>query len=123
MRKNLLLAVAAAFLCASSVASAADLAEGAKIFKRCHVCHSLKPGKRKVGPSLFGVIGRKAGTSEGYHYSTAMRHSGLTWNEATLDTYLANPRKVVKGTRMAFPGLKKEQDRQDVIAYIKEKSK
>ena len=99
-----------------------DAAAGEKVYKKCKACHSLEEGKNKVGPSLYGVIGRAAGTVEGYKYSTALMDSGLTWDDATLDKYLEKPKELVPKTKMAFPGLKKEADRQDVIAYLKEAS-
>ena len=76
-----------------------------------------------MGPSLHGLFGRKAGTAPGYHYSSAMKNSGIVWNEKSLETYLVNPRKVVKGTKMVFPGLKKAEQRADVIAYLKQATK
>ena len=73
-----------------------------------------------MGPSLHGVFGRTAGTEEGFKYSDAMKESGIVWSEETLDVYLTKPKDMVPGTRMAFPGLKDEQDRADIIAYLKE---
>ncbi len=99
--------------------AAGDPAQGEKVFNKCKVCHSVEDHKNKIGPYLNGVVGRKAGTAEGYNYSEAMKNSGLTWDEATLDKYLADPKGVVPHTKMAFVGLKKEEDRQDVIAYLK----
>lgn len=96
-----------------------DAAAGEKVFNKCKACHSLEEGKNKVGPSLHGVIGRKAAGIDGFKYSKAMQDSGLTWDEATLHKYLENPRGLVPGTRMAFAGLKKEDDIEDVLAYIK----
>lgn len=96
-----------------------DAAAGEKVFNKCKACHSLEEGKNKVGPSLHGVIGRKAASLDGFKYSKAMQESGLTWDEATLHKYLENPRAMVPGTRMAFAGLKKEADINNVIAYIK----
>jgi cytochrome c len=123
MRKNLLLAVGAAFLFGSGAASAADPEAGAKVFKKCAACHTLEQGKKKVGPSLFGIIGRKAGGMEGFNYSKQMRESGVTWDEATLNKYLEDPKGYIKGNRMSFAGLKKPADREDVIAYLKENAK
>ncbi len=99
-----------------------DSAKGEKIFKKCAACHSIEAGKNKVGPSLHGVVGRPAGSVEGFKYSDAMKESGIVWDEATLDSFLTKPKDVVPKTRMAFPGLKDEQDRQDVIAYLKQES-
>lgn len=97
-----------------------DPTKGEKVYKKCKTCHSLEAGKNKVGPHLNGVIGREAGAVEGFKYSSAMADSGLVWDEETLDLFLAKPKEVVPKTKMAFPGLKKETDRQDVIAYMKE---
>ena len=106
-------------LAAPHFAWAGDVEAGKTDFKKCALCHTTEAGKNKVGPSLAGVVGRKAGTAEGYNYSDAMKNSGLTWDEATLNTYLTGPKKLVPGTKMAFPGLPNEQDRLDVIAYLK----
>jgi cytochrome c len=108
---------------AAPARAAGDSAKGEKIFKKCATCHSVEPGKKKIGPSLHGVIGRTAGAAEGYGYSKAMAAyggSGVVWGEDTLEVYLEAPRNVVKGTKMAFPGLKKAEDRADVIAYLKQ---
>jgi cytochrome c len=100
-------------------AMAQDVAAGEKQFAVCKACHQIGPNaKNGVGPELNGVVGRKAGSVAGYNYSTANKNSGLTWDEATLDKYLANPQEVVKGTKMIFPGIKDEEKRKDVIAYL-----
>ena len=93
-----------------------------KVFKRCAVCHKIGEGaKNGAGPSLEGVIGRTAGTEEGFSYSKPMveaGQAGLVWNDETLFEYLADPKAMVKGTKMVFAGLKSEEDRHAVIAYI-----
>jgi cytochrome c len=100
-------------------AQAASVAAGKRVFRqRCAICHSDEKGENKIGPSLFGVIGRKAGTEAGYSYSAANEKSGLTWDEATLDRYLQNPRKVIPGTKMSFPGMPNATQRADVIAFL-----
>jgi cytochrome c len=109
-------------LAAAAAHADGDAAKGKKVFAKCMACHTLEAGKNKVGPSLHGIIGRKAGSVEGFSYSDAMKNSGLTWDEATLDTYLTNPKKEVAGNKMAFPGLPKPEDRANVIAYLKEAS-
>lgn len=112
--------IAAAFAAIAAPALAdGDAEAGKKIFNRCKACHTLAEGKNRVGPSLHGVVGRPAGSLPGFKYSKAMKESGLTWNEDTLKKFLASPKKLVPGTRMTFPGLKKEQDIEDVIAYLK----
>lgn len=118
--KTLTLAAAAAVVLSAGAAKAeGDAAAGESLFKkRCAVCHSVEAGQNKVGPSLAGVVGAQAGHVGDFKYSKPMMDSGLTWDEGTLDSYLADPRGTVKGTKMAFPGLKKEQERADVIAYL-----
>ncbi|GGI76593.1 hypothetical protein GCM10007973_11870 [Polymorphobacter multimanifer] len=96
-----------------------DAANGEKVFGQCRACHVTDPGVNRVGPSLHGVIGRTAGSIEGFKYSPANKNSGLVWSEEQLFTYLEAPQKTIPGTYMAFAGLKKPQDRADVIAYLK----
>jgi len=104
---------------ASTSAFAADPAAGEKVFKsQCSICHSTAVGKNLIGPSLFDIVGRKAGTIEGFHYSAANKTSGLTWDEATLDKYLANPKAIVPGTIMTYQGLKNDDQRADLVAYL-----
>jgi cytochrome c len=95
-----------------------DATAGQTVFHKCAICHSVVEGQNHIGPSLFGVVGRKAGTEAGYNYSEAMKNFGKTWDAATLDTYLTHPRDVVPGTKMTFAGLADEQDRANVIAYL-----
>ena len=97
-----------------------DPATGQRLFRsQCGVCHSPQPGRNVIGPSLFGVVGRHSGSIGDFHYSSANRQSGLTWDPATLDRYLAAPQQVVPGTLMSFPGLKDPDQRLAVIAYLK----
>ena len=97
-----------------------DAAEGKKVFKKCAVCHSVEPAENKVGPSLAGVVGRPAASVEGFKYSDAMKASGIVWTEDKLDAYLVSPKEVVPDGKMKFAGLKKEDDRRNVIEYLKQ---
>jgi len=99
-------------------APAGDPAAGEKTFNQCKVCHTNEAGKNKVGPSLFGVVGRPSGTAPGFAYSPAMKGAGVTWTPENIDKYLSDPKAMVPGNKMAFPGLKNEQDRRNVIAYL-----
>ena len=99
-------------------AAAADVEAGKTAFKKCALCHTTETGKNKVGPSLFGVVGRKSASVDGYNYSEAMKKFDHTWDPQTLDAYLADPRAVVPGTKMIYPGIKDKAERDDVIAYI-----
>ena len=116
-------AVFSVFLVLGS-AQAGDIAKGEKTFKKCAACHLVDKEKNKTGPHLVNLFGREAGSLESYKkYSKAIKTSGIVWNEETLDAYLENPKAYVKGTRMAFAGLRKEEDRANVIAYLKSYSK
>jgi cytochrome c len=102
-------------------AAAQDAAKGEKDFIVCRACHQVGPtAKNAVGPVLNGVVGRKAGTYAGYQYSEANRDSGLVWTPEELNTYLTDPQKVIPHTKMIFPGLKDQQKRDDVIAFLKQ---
>lgn len=98
----------------------ADVAAGAKVFKKCASCHSEKQGGgNKVGPNLFGIVGRKVGTAAGFSYSPAITSKGGNWTVENLDKWLAKPKDYIPGTKMGFAGLKKDKDRANVIAYLK----
>lgn len=95
-----------------------DAAAGEAAYGQCRVCHMVEEGKNGVGPSLHGIIGREAGSIEGFRYSDANANSGVTWTPEAMFDFLENPRKFMPGTRMAFPGLKDPQARADLIAYL-----
>jgi cytochrome c len=100
-------------------AKAADPSAGKSVFSStCSICHSAQPGKNMVGPSLFGLVGRKTGSVPGFHYSPANQGADLTWDEATLNRYLQAPRAVIPGTTMTYGGMKDDTKRADLIAYL-----
>jgi cytochrome c len=103
---------------ATSAASAADADHGKAVFQNCAACHTDKPGA--IGPSLRGVVGRKSGSVDGFHYSDAMKRANLTWDEANLRNYLKDPQAKVKGNRMPFGGVNNPKDLDDLIAYLKD---
>lgn len=107
-------------------ASAQDAAAGQRVYNQCRACHTIEQGGRNaVGPNLHGVVGRKAGAVEGFRYSASMKEKaegGLTWTEENLRAYLANPKSVVPAGSMSYPGLKNEQQMNDLIAYLKQNS-
>lgn len=109
--------VAAAALVASANAMAQDAAAGEKAFGKCKACHTVT-GKNTVGPALNGVVGRAAGTANGFKYSDAMKGSGITWTAETIDKYLADPKGFVPKNKMVFPGIKDAAERANVIAYL-----
>ena len=104
----------------SGIAQAGDIEKGKKVFKKCAACHLVDKEKNKTGPHLVNVFGREAGSLESYtKYSKAIKASGIIWDEESLDGFLTKPKAYLKGTRMAYAGLKKEADRANVIAYLK----
>lgn len=114
-------AFATAALMSAPVLAAGDAANGEKVFRKCKACHAVEEGKNKVGPSLYNIVDNAVGQVDGFKYSKAMAaygEGGAVWDAATLDAYLEAPRKAVKGTKMAFAGLRKAEDRADVIAYL-----
>ncbi|KAM0719518.1 hypothetical protein Q7P37_003648 [Cladosporium fusiforme] len=101
-----------------------DIKKGANLFKtRCAQCHTLKAGEgNKIGPELHGVFGRQSGQVEGFSYTDANKQKGVHWDENTLFEYLENPKKYIPGTKMAFGGLKKAKDRNDLISFLKKET-
>ena len=100
-----------------------DLAHGEKVFKKCSACHMIAAdGKNKIGPNLWGVIGRKAGAISDYNYSKAMVAYAKEWTYEEMNAYLIKPQAYIKGTKMAFAGLRKEKDRASVILFMNSKS-
>ncbi|MCJ8307723.1 MAG: c-type cytochrome [Rhizobiaceae bacterium] len=113
-------AAALASLMALSTPALAEgnIKAGKKIIKKCKACHDVKEGKNKVGPSLYNIVGATAGKVEGFKYSKAMAESGLVWDDANLRAFVTKPKELVPGNRMAFAGLKKEKQIDDLIAYL-----
>jgi cytochrome c len=96
-----------------------DPVKGKAVFARCVICHTVEPGKNKLGPTLAGIVGSKAGEVPGFNFSPAMKASKIVWTPANLDKYLTNPRSFMPGNRMIFMGLPNADDRANVIAYLK----
>ncbi|ASY57591.1 MULTISPECIES: c-type cytochrome [Sinorhizobium] len=121
------LSFSALLLCPTAgQAQEGDAEAGATVFKKCSACHVVDKDQNRVGPSLMGVIGRTAGTHANFKYSKAMvdaGKNGLVWDEAALNEYLRDPKAKVKGTKMVFPGLKKDDEIANVIAYLKQHPK
>jgi cytochrome c len=118
--RRLLIAAAAVALTASA-AHAQDAAAGEKVFLLCRACHQVGPKARNlVGPELNGVVGRKAGSVEGYNYSDANKKSGITWTEDKLTEYLKNPQALIPGTKMTFSGINSEKRIKNLIAYLEQ---
>jgi cytochrome c len=120
MRRTALSALAVLPLAAAPAFAQGDPEKGEKVFNRCKACHVVDKEQNRVGPHLVGIIGRPAGSVEGFKYSDAMKNSGKTWDEASLSAYLADPKGFIPGNKMAFAGLKKEDEVVDVIAYLKQ---
>lgn len=101
----------------------AKIERGGRIFGMCAGCHAWKTAERRLGPSLAGVFGRRAGTVPGYRYSRALRDSGVLWNATTLDAWLADPKKFLPGTRMPFSGIRSARDRSDLIVFLERRAR
>jgi cytochrome c len=121
MRFHLPALAAAALALSCTAAAAQDVKAGETSFKKCLPCHAIGDGAtNKVGPELNGLDGRKAGTAANYSYSDANKNSGLTWSEETFKEYIKDPMAKVKGTKMAFPGIKNETEINNLWAYLKQ---
>jgi cytochrome c len=113
------LAIASLAIASLPAHAAGDAAAGKILFtQKCGLCHAPVEGQNKIGPSLWGVVGRPAGSLASYTYSDAMKNANRTWNDATLDDYLTNPRQKIPGVKMIFAGLPDASDRANVIAYL-----
>jgi cytochrome c len=110
-------------LIAPTMSWAADAAAGAKVFNLCKTCHTLEAGKNRVGPHLAGLFGRKSGSVEGFAYSPAMKNAGIVWDDDNVKKYAADPKGFLPGNKMAFAGVKKEEDLANLMAYLKENAK
>ena len=121
--KSIVAVSAAAIIFAFAAAPAyaeGDAASGEKLFRQCKSCHANEAGKNRVGPSLFGVVGKKAGSAEEFKgYSEGLKTAGFAWDDAKLDAYLTNPKAVIADSKMAFAGIAEAADRAHVIAYLK----
>jgi len=120
MTFRVIIAAGAVLLALAPLARAeGDPQAGEAVFKKnCSVCHTTEEGKNKIGPSLHGIVGRHSASLPNFQYSEAMKSANKDWDAHNLDQYLSNPRGLVPGTKMIFAGLKNEQDRQNIIAYL-----
>jgi len=123
MRVGILLGAAAAVVAGSAARADGDAARGEKRFEECATCHTTERGVNNVGPSLYGVFGRKAGEIADFRYSPAMRTSGITWSAQKLDEFIADPQQAVPGNRMPFAGMPDAGDRADLLAYLQKATK
>ena len=122
--RTLLVGIVLALALPGSSFADGDPVRGKRIYNKCKACHLVEATKKKkVGPHLAQIFGRKAGAVEGFKYSKAMKKADIVWDEKTIDAFLVKPKKFLKGTKMSFSGLKKKKDRTDVIAYLKDAAK
>jgi cytochrome c len=123
MHARVLMGALALLAAAGAARAEGDAARGEKRFEECATCHTLERGVNNVGPSLFGLFGRKAGEIADFRYSPALKKSGITWTPQTLDSFIADPQKEVPGNRMPFAGMPDVGDRADLIAYLQKATK
>lgn len=116
--RNLGILLFTSFLIANP-AYAQDASAGKILFQECAACHSISPGENLTGPSLAGIYGRKAGANDAFRYSGPLKKSGVTWDEASLDAYIANPQGFMPGSRMPYSGMPSKENRLNLIAYLK----
>ena len=113
----------AGFIMLAATASAmadGDVKKGKQIFNKCKTCHVIDKEKNRIGPHLVGIFGRKAGAVTGFKYSRAMLNSGIVWDEKNIDAYISEPKKFIPGNKMIFSGLNKKEQRDDLMAYLKQ---
>jgi cytochrome c len=119
MNKGFVAAAMSALVFAAGAARAADPVAGERVFKaQCGACHSADAGRTRVGPSLFGIVGRAAGAVEGFRYSPGNKAAKITWDEATLGRYLVDPKAMIPATSMTYAGLRNDAQREDLVAYL-----
>jgi cytochrome c len=123
MRGRMLLWTVALVTAAGAARAGGDAARGEKLYEDCAACHSIERGVNGVGPTLYGIFGRKAGELDDYRYSPALKRSGIIWTEGTLDTFIADSQATVPANRMPYAGMPNAADRDDLIAYLQKGSK
>jgi cytochrome c len=121
LARTVIAAAATTFVLAGGLAHAdGDTKRGEKLFEECRACHSAERGVNGIGPSLYGVLGRRAGGLEDFRYSPALKRSGITWTPKTLDAYIADPQKAVPANRMPYAGMPEARDRADLLTYMEQ---